>query len=74
MDNLACPNCGTTYYSAAIDTMLARGERCDCGGLLRPLKLLEPVEAGDEAPVGVRPHPRGQGDAPPADGSRFARS
>jgi hypothetical protein len=35
MDNLICTDCGTTYYSAAATAMVARGERCDCGALLR---------------------------------------
>jgi hypothetical protein len=35
MDNLICTECGTTYYSAAAKAMVERGERCDCGGLLR---------------------------------------
>ena len=34
MDNLICRDCGTTYYSAAVVAMIARGERCDCGGVL----------------------------------------
>jgi len=34
MDNLACTECRTTYYSAAARTMVERGERCDCGGAL----------------------------------------
>jgi hypothetical protein len=35
MDNLICTECGTTYYSAAAAVMVDRGERCDCGALLR---------------------------------------
>jgi hypothetical protein len=34
VDNLICRECGITYYSAAVAAMIARGERCDCGGLL----------------------------------------
>jgi hypothetical protein len=34
VDNLVCSECGVTYYSAAVGTMIKRGERCDCGGLL----------------------------------------
>jgi hypothetical protein len=41
MDNLVCSVCGTTYYSAAAESMVERGERCDCGG---PLRLVEPDE------------------------------
>ena len=37
MDNLVCTECGTTYYSASAGLMVARGERCDCGYLLRPI-------------------------------------
>jgi hypothetical protein len=72
VDNLVCPSCSTTYYSAALETMLARGERCDCGGLLAPLDRLGAVEGDSEVPAGVRPAPRGPGDAPPAGGRRFA--
>ena len=44
MDNLVCADCGTTYYSAAAATMIDRGERCDCGGQLRPVdEESEPV-------------------------------
>ena len=35
MDNLICTECVTTYYSAAPGAMVERGERCDCGALLR---------------------------------------
>jgi hypothetical protein len=34
VDNLICRECGITYYSAAALVMIARRERCDCGGLL----------------------------------------
>ena len=34
MDNLICSECGVTYYSAAATAMVARRERCDCGGVL----------------------------------------
>jgi hypothetical protein len=43
MDNLVCTVCGTTYYSAAAETMVDRGERCDCGGELR---LFDPDDDG----------------------------
>ena len=71
MDNLICTECGTTYYSAAARTMIVRGERCDCGGLLR---LTE-----DEDPVPVGIDPRFGADSSPArvprpiNGRRFAR-
>jgi hypothetical protein len=39
MDNLVCTVCGTTYYSAAAEIMVARDERCDCGGELRLIDL-----------------------------------
>jgi hypothetical protein len=41
MDNLVCTVCGTTYYSAAAESMVARGERCDCGGELQLIDLDE---------------------------------
>jgi DNA-directed RNA polymerase subunit RPC12/RpoP len=47
MDNLICTECGTTYYSAAAETMVDRGERCDCGSLLRLVHAEEvPVASG----------------------------
>ena len=48
MDNLICTDCGTTYYSAAANAMVERGERCDCGG---PLKVVGQAEV----PVGGPP-------------------
>jgi hypothetical protein len=45
MDNLICMECGTTYYSAAAKAMVERGERCDCGGLLRLSDEDEPASA-----------------------------
>jgi hypothetical protein len=48
MDNLVCTDCGTTYYSAAAALMVERGERCDCGGLLR----LVGQQDDAEVPVG----------------------
>ena len=46
MDNLICTDCGTTFYSAAAHLMVERGERCDCGRLLR-------VREDDRTPVGA---------------------
>ena len=47
MDNLICTQCGTTYYSAAAEAMVERGERCDCAGLLRGVDAQEvPVASG----------------------------
>lgn len=40
--NLKCEACGTTFYSAAASTMVANGERCDCGG---ELVLVDPVQS-----------------------------
>jgi predicted nucleic acid-binding Zn-ribbon protein len=66
MDNLVCTECGTTYYSAAADTMIARGERCDCGGRLRQ------VHQEAEVPVGGPPAPAANGGkTPPPGGRRF---
>jgi hypothetical protein len=48
MDNLICTECGTTYYSAAAGAMIERGERCDCGSLLRAIEV-------SEVPVGGPP-------------------
>jgi hypothetical protein len=54
MDNLICTECGTTYYSAAAHSMVERGERCDCGGLLKVVDQAEvpvggpPTEAAPE--------------------------
>ena len=45
VDNLVCQECGLTYYSAAVATMLARGERCDCGGLLIEVEVEVDAEA-----------------------------
>jgi hypothetical protein len=45
VDNLVCQECGLTYYSAAVATMLARGERCDCGGLLVEVEVDAEAEA-----------------------------
>lgn len=62
MDNLICTDCGTTYYSAAAEAMVERGERCDCGGLLEVVRADEvPVASGplpppgNGAPVPLRP-------------------
>ena len=67
MDNLVCTECGTTYYSAAAASMIARGERCDCGGRLRL------VHQEAEVPVGGPPTPAttNGGKTPP--GRRFTR-
>ena len=55
VDNLICTGCGTTYYSAAAESMVARGERCDCGCLLRVVGGKEvpevPVGGPPEAPA-----------------------
>ena len=48
MDNLICTECMTTYYSAAATTMVARGERCECG---EPLRLVD--DDGPQWPYGV---------------------
>jgi hypothetical protein len=45
MDNLICTECGTTYYSAAADSMVDRGQLCDCGGRLRVVDDDDPVPA-----------------------------
>ena len=68
MDNLICTDCGTTYYSAAGSAMVARGERCDCGGLLRTLD-------NAEVPVGGPPVAEAESSParPPRGGRRFAR-
>jgi hypothetical protein len=47
MDNLVCSQCGTTYYSASAATMVERGERCGCGGLL---ELIEQDDEDEPAP------------------------
>jgi hypothetical protein len=64
MDNLICTECGTTYYSAAAVAMIERGERCDCGSLLRAVEVAEvpvggppaaaPPPSGPTAPYGAR--------------------
>ena len=64
MDNLICTECGTTYYSAAAGTMVERGERCDCGGLLRVL---------DGVPVGGPFPPVTNGETPAGGSRRFIR-
>jgi len=67
MDNLICTECGTTYYSAAAETMVARAERCDCGGLLR-------TRDEAEVPVGGPPLPlRNGAHDPPQGRRRFTR-
>jgi len=60
MDNLICTECGTTYYSAAADAMIERGERCDCGSLLGPVETAEVPVGGP--PSGIPPG----GEIPPA--------
>jgi len=66
MDNLVCTECGTTYYSAAAATMIGRGERCDCGGLLR-------LRDDAQVPVGGPSQSPRNGEAPPPGRRRFAR-
>jgi hypothetical protein len=69
MDNLFCTDCRTTYYSAASSAMVARGERCDCGGLLR-------IADQAEVPVGGPPEQADEsGSAPrtPQGRRRFTR-
>jgi hypothetical protein len=66
MDNLVCTACGTTYYSAAAQSMIDRGERCDCGALLRanvdeaevPVGAPEPGPAQAKGQMGLRPRRR----------------
>ena len=70
MENLICTECATAYYSAAAEAMIERGERCDCGALLRAIDIAE-------VPVGGPPEP-GPGTVPRATppygaGRRFAR-
>ena len=67
MDNLVCTDCTTTYYSAAAGAMVARGERCDCGG---PLRIADPAEV----PVGGPPAVESRTTSlPPHGRRRFAR-
>jgi hypothetical protein len=67
MDNLICTECGTTYYSAAAEAMVDRGERCDCFGLLR-------VRDAEEVPVASGPlPPPGNGAPVPLRARRFMR-
>jgi hypothetical protein len=68
MDNLICTECGTTYYSAAAEAMIERGERCDCGSLLGAVEV-------DEVPVGGPPGtgPPPGAAAPYGEERRFAR-
>jgi len=65
MDNLICTECGTTYYSAAAGAMIERGERCDCGSLLRAVEVAEvPVggpPAGPSSSNAPAPAPYGAG-------------
>jgi hypothetical protein len=56
MENLICTECTTTYYSAAAEAMIRRGERCDCGSLLRSMGLAE-VPVGAPAEPGPAPVP-----------------
>jgi hypothetical protein len=51
MDNLVCTECGTTYYSAASASMVERGERCDCGGVLRTVGQHDEVQVPVGAPA-----------------------
>jgi|tagenome__1003787_1003787.scaffolds.fasta_scaffold20307033_2 hypothetical protein len=63
MDNLICTECGTTYYSAAARAMVARGERCDCGSLLRinePSEVPVAVPVEPQAATVLRPAPFGR--------------
>jgi hypothetical protein len=69
MDNLICTECGTTYYSAAAAAMIERGERCDCGSLLRAVEVVEVPVGG---PPAAAPSP-GAPTAPYAVRRRFAR-
>jgi hypothetical protein len=56
MENLICTECATVYYSAAAAAMVARGERCDCGHLLRAIELAEvPVGGPSEPPPATPP-------------------
>ena len=70
MENLVCTECATAYYSAAAAAMIARAERCDCGGLLRAIALAE-------VPVGVPSEPAPatppKTTPPYGSGRRFAR-
>jgi hypothetical protein len=67
MDNLVCPDCGTTYYSAAAKTMIDRGERCDCGAVL---VLAEEAEVPVPVPAAYAPR---NGETPDQGGRRFRR-
>jgi hypothetical protein len=66
VDNLICTECGTTYYSAAAETMVARGERCDCGALLR-------IHDTGQVPVGGPPVRIEHSAQAPRPRGRFAR-
>ena len=70
MENLICTECATAYYSAAAEAMVERGERCDCGGLLRVMDLAEVPVGGppEESPAPLPPPTRPYGA-----GRRFAR-
>ena len=68
MDNLICTECGTTYYSAAAEAMIERGERCDCGSLLRAADTAE-VSVGGPPPAG----PPTESTAPSGERRRFRR-
>jgi hypothetical protein len=70
MENLICTECETTYYSAAAAAMVGRGERCDCGGLLRVVGLAEvPVGAPSEERPAIAPRTT----SPYGNGRRFVR-
>ena len=70
MENLRCMECATTYYSAAAEAMIERGERCDCGSLLAAVEVAEvPVGGPPEPRAGAQPQPT----PPYGAGRRFAR-
>ena len=69
MDNLVCTACGTTYYSAAAQSMIDRGEQCDCGAPLRA--NVDEAEVPVGAPDDALAEPSRPLGAPP--GRRFAR-
>jgi hypothetical protein len=70
MENLICTECATTYYSAAAAAMVGRGERCDCGGVLRVVDLAEVPVGGPAEPA---PATAPKTTPPYGTGRRFAR-